>query len=284
MKAQLPRITGVILALGALRALAADPVLPPSSDWGTTEVRWEHQGQRLLGRAKGGECAFPGDLPIIQASWEGDVLVGTVRVCQQGSGCAERALPLFAFFNPDDGTLTAHVRLDPGCQSPLVSEEGRLSLVPHADAPKKGEISTVSHRELKKKLPTHLEKAQDNLDRMKGREAFLEFSRALDGGEDRFKGYLGRGEAEMMLGRTRAAVRDYNKALALKPDAVAYYNLACAQSRLGMLSEGLESLRHAVRYGFADRMKLTRDPDLAPVRALHGFEQVLASVDAQTGR
>lgn len=279
MKAQLPRIIGVILALGALRALAADPVLPPSSDWGATEVRWEKQGTQVMGRATGGECGFGADLPTVVASWEGDVLVGTIRVCQKGPGCAERALPLFAFFNSSDGTLTADVMLDPGCASPLVNA-GRISVVPHSDAPAEGEAG--ARRDPRKK--SHLEQGNDYLKRVNGRKALVEFERALQADEDSFTAYLGRGEAEMMLQRPQQAMKDYRRALALKPDGVAYYNLACVQSRLRQPADALDSLRRAVEHGFTDRVKVLRDPDLAPLRELPGFQRVLSQMSAQTGR
>lgn len=280
MKAQLPRITGFILALLAAQGLAADPVLPAVSDWAGTPVRWEVQGDQVLGRASGGECGFSTDVPAVVGAWEGDVLVGTVRVCQKGPTCSHRTVPLFAFFNPDDGSLTADVLLDPGCSAPLV-REGRLLFTARAETAA-GE-ATSSRRD-RRRGKSHLELGNDSLRQMNGRQALAEFERALQSGEDRFTAYLGRGEAQMLLDHPQRAIRDYRRALALKPDGLAYYNLACVQSRLNAPRDAVLSLAHAVDYGFADRLKLLRDPDLAGVRELPAFQQVLAQLEAKAGR
>lgn len=274
MMAQLPRITGLILALGAVQALAADPVLPPASDWGGTVVRWEKQGSQVLGRAEGGECGFAGDVPTVVASWEGDLLVGTVRVCEHGPGCSEQALPLFAFFNSEDGSLSAEVALDRGCSSPLVKPGGRIALLPHTE----GAASAEANPRRDGRRKSHLELGNDYLRRVNGRRALAEFERALQAGEDSFTAYLGRGEAQMMLQRPQAALRDYRRALAIKQDGLAYYNLACVQSRLSEPTEALESLRRAAQLGFSDRVKVMRDPDLAAVRELPAFQRVLAQM------
>jgi tetratricopeptide (TPR) repeat protein len=280
MMAQLPRITGLLLALGAVQALAADPVLPPASDWGATVVHWERQGGRVLGRATGGECGFAGDVPTVVASWAGDLLVGTVRVCEKGPGCSEQALPLFAFFNPDDGSLTAELALDRGCTSPLVKTGGRVLLIPHVEGA--AELEPRVQREGHGRK-SHLELGNDYLRRVNGRRALAEFERALQAGEDSFTAYLGRGEAQMMLQRPQSALRDYRRALAIKPDGLAYYNLACVQSRLSEPTDALESLKRAVQHGFTDRVKVLRDPDLAAVRELPAFQRVLAQMQAMSG-
>jgi tetratricopeptide (TPR) repeat protein len=287
MLRQLPRITGFLLAFGAAQALAADPVLPPASDLGQTEIRWEKVGNRLLGRAEGGECALVGDVPAVVGEWTGDVLVGTLRVCQKGPGCHERAMPLFAFFNSEDGTLTADVPLDAGCTSPWVTD-GRVTLRPHTDGPTSSSAVAEALRAAREAgaghAKSHLELGSAYLRKRNGRQALIEFQRALGAGEDAFTAYLGRGQAQALLDRPDRASKDYRHALAIKPDPDAFFNLACAQSRLQAEDDALESLKRAVAYGFSDRVKLMREPDLAPVRALPGFAQVMVALRGKSGR
>ncbi len=58
-------------------------------------------------------------------------------------------------------------------------------------------------------------------------------------------------------------------------DAVTWYNLACSYSLLGRLDEALESLRRAVSLGYDDFEYLMKDPDLANVRRVPTFRQLI---------
>lgn len=53
----------------------------------------------------------------------------------------------------------------------------------------------------------------------------------------------------------------------LRPNSPgAYYNLACAQSRLGKLDAAVQALRHSVTLGFRDEKHMQQDPDLENLR------------------
>ena len=54
-----------------------------------------------------------------------------------------------------------------------------------------------------------------------------------------------------------------------------WYNLACVQARTGRLVEALDSLNRALRYGFSDFRRLQRDPALAPLRDMGGYDEIL---------
>jgi len=58
---------------------------------------------------------------------------------------------------------------------------------------------------------------------------------------------------------------------------VAHYNLACLRARQGAAEQALAELRLAVDSGFSDASALRRDPDLAAVRTVPGFQEVVAS-------
>lgn len=75
------------------------------------------------------------------------------------------------------------------------------------------------------------------------------------------------GEAEAFL----------RQAIAQFPDApVHHYNLAAALARQNKPAEALDSLSTAIDFGFTSQAALQRDPDLASIRGLPGFQDVLA--------
>jgi hypothetical protein len=56
---------------------------------------------------------------------------------------------------------------------------------------------------------------------------------------------------------------------------VPYYNLACILGQQGRLEEAERMLRSAVTRGFADRVRLTTDPDLAPLRTSEEYHAII---------
>ncbi|HVE81719.1 MAG TPA: hypothetical protein VND93_02680, partial [Myxococcales bacterium] len=66
----------------------------------------------------GGPCAFDIGRPVVDGAIQGDVLVGSVTLCQTGPACEERTYPFLGFVSQDDGAVVADVKLDPGCDSP----------------------------------------------------------------------------------------------------------------------------------------------------------------------
>src|SRR5947207_13726441 len=68
-----------------------------------------------------------------------------------------------------------------------------------------------------------------------------------------------------------------DEALALAPDdPVNLYNLACAKARLGKADAAVGCLERAAAAGFSDFALISRDPDLAPARALPRFNTLIA--------
>lgn len=89
--------------------------------------------------------------------------------------------------------------------------------------------------------------------------------------------------ALLQLGELYSRARRFGDALAMDLRLVAIapvdpsvrYNLACSQAQTGDRDGALRSLGDAVRLGYRDLKHMTRDPDLATVRELPGFESVL---------
>ncbi len=58
-------------------------------------------------------------------------------------------------------------------------------------------------------------------------------------------------------------------------DGTAWYNLACAQARLGRVTEAITSLNTAVDLGFAAIRHMEKDPDLASLHGKSAFKKLL---------
>lgn len=80
---------------------------------------------------------------------------------------------------------------------------------------------------------------------------------------------------------------DYDKArnllgqiLAMDPqNPVAWYNMACVESRSGSPDKALGNLDKAVELGYLDFAGMERDEDLQPLRSLAGYKQLIQKKD-----
>lgn len=90
------------------------------------------------------------------------------------------------------------------------------------------------------------------------------------------------GLAEMYRHRYTEALNAYQRSLAagLPPFAQvnAYYNMACANARLGEKDKAFENLDKAIEAGFNNRRLMSEDEDLASIRSDQRFEALLARI------
>lgn len=99
-------------------------------------------------------------------------------------------------------------------------------------------------------------------------------------------------EARRATQLTRQAIqyirqRDWNRAEAVLDEALGFvpedpvnlYNLACVKSQRGQPDIAVEILERAAAAGFSDFVLITRDPDLAPLRALPRFKALVEQKD-----
>jgi hypothetical protein len=262
-------------ALWLLPAVAvAIPQLPERARWGAEgELRWESpDGVRVLGRAgTPNPCGYEAGRTVVDAAWEGGVLVGTVRVCTSGTSCAEGEQPYFAIYNGADGTLIADVPLPEGCTSPGLDGR-RLVLAPRA--------------RLRTDLPRHIALGTQALEERRGKAARLEFEKALAAKEDPARAYLGLGESAVLLGQNDVAIEAYRKAFQYAPGSLVLYNLACAQARKGDLEESFQALEDAMKHGFNAAEEMVKDPDLQALRKQDGarFAALVQRARANAGR
>jgi hypothetical protein len=123
--------TTLCALIGAGPALAAVPLLASRARWGGKGVlSWQAVNEHVLGRAgEPNPCGFEAGRAVVDAAWEGDVLVGRLTLC---TSCGERTVPYLGVHVSANGTLVADVSLVPGCESPGL-ERGRLVLAPLAE-------------------------------------------------------------------------------------------------------------------------------------------------------
>lgn len=262
--------TTLCALIGAGPALAAVPLLASRARWGGKGVlSWQAVNEHVLGRAgEPNPCGFEAGRAVVDAAWEGDVLVGRLTLC---TSCGERTVPYLGVHVSANGTLVADVSLVPGCESPGL-ERGRLVLAPLAEPTGR---PPLSH---------HLEAGEKLLQLRRGKAAQVEFQKALTAKEDPGKAWLGLGLASVLLGDSQGAVAAYERARAFAPSVLLSYNLACALARLGHVDEALVSLSDSIERGFAASDDLLHDPDLAPLRGDPRFSALLVRTKSNEER
>jgi hypothetical protein len=233
-------------------------------------LHWQSIDDRVLGRAGDpNPCGFEVGRAVVDAVWEGDVLVGRLTLCTR---CGERTVPYLGVHVAANGVVVADVPLAAGCESPAL-HAGRLVLSPLAE-PSSG----------RPPLSRHLEAGEKLLQLRRAKAAQGEFQRALAAREDPGKAWLGLGLAAVLLGYNPGALEAYQRARVFAPSALLSYNLACAQARLGRVDDAVNSLSDAVDRGWAAPDDLLQDPDLGPVRADGRFTALLARARANRER
>jgi Flp pilus assembly protein TadD len=223
------------------------------------------EGDRLSGHAAGkGACGFEEKRRILEGQFQGNVLVGSVLLCQTGVACAaERSYPLLAFYNPADQSLSAYVRLEPGCQSQGLREGGALLLQPSSEpspgqaaAPGVGTANPAA-------AAAEFEEGQRLLAARDYAGAAQHFQVGLTYDERNWAAYQLLGVAEFFRGRLPAALAAYERSAQLNPqEPTTFFNLACAHSRLKDRTSALRDLRRAVDLGFALPEEMRQDADL----------------------
>jgi tetratricopeptide (TPR) repeat protein len=73
----------------------------------------------------------------------------------------------------------------------------------------------------------------------------------------------------------RALQLDRRLVRLIPEDAIAWYNLACSYTVLGMIDPGFFALQRALELGYAYARRLRRDPDLKALRRDPRFDRLL---------
>lgn len=260
-----PPLLSLLLLLagapGAVHAAAPEVQgLYRADPLGTLLLRRE--GERVSGSARaGGACGFEDKRRILEGQFQGNVLVGSVLLCQTGAACAaERSYPLLAFYNPASRTLSGRVRLEPGCRSEGLREGGVLVLV----ATGAGETEPAPAGTTNPQAAARaFERGQQLLGARDYAGAAQHFQVGISYDERNWAAYQGLGVAEFFRGRVPAALAAYERSAELNPqEPTTFFNLACAHARLKDRTSALRELRRAVELGFALPEEMRQDADL----------------------
>ncbi|MFZ5469375.1 MAG: tetratricopeptide repeat protein [Myxococcota bacterium] len=237
------------------------------------------EDDRVSGKyVSGGACAFEADQRIIEGRFEGNVLVGSVLLCQTGAACPPKVYPWLAVYHPVSGTLFGEVKLDAACTSPALAGTRLLvSALAAGERPSAGKLSGSSAALIAKKKSNgkkNLELHKDAL--LKGKRlleagdfagAAQQFAVGISYNESNWTAYFGLGVAEFKRGNVLKAIASYERARELarnvrQNEADISYNLACAHSRLGDKKAALAHLKSAVKQGFSLPEAMSSDADL----------------------
>jgi hypothetical protein len=241
------------------------------------------RGDRVTGySAVGGPCNFFPKRRVLDGQLQGNVLVGTVTLCQTGPACGERVYPFLGFVDPGDGTVTGEVKLDAGCVSPAL-EVSRLVLEPSEDSKLKVRANPRKAADLARMA---LVKAQRLLEAGDYAGAAQQFEVGLSYSDQNWVAYLGLGVAELRRGNVPRSMDAFERSRDLaraagQDHSDIHYNLACAQTRSGDKRGAMESLKRAVKLGFALPEMLSSEQDLQPLHEEAEFKTLVKKASEQ---
>jgi tetratricopeptide (TPR) repeat protein len=242
-------------------------------------------------------------MQVLSGTFEGDVFLGTVFICQVGPSCeTEKAFPFFAVYH--GGALAGDVKLDVGCSSPglegrrlnvaVASPEDRLLISQDSE----NSASSIAGKNSNRKELEARAREAFNAGQLKIKEnnfsaarTALERSISYDDGD--WKTWMLLGQVELKLGNAAKGLECLQKAiLAARPPKARltdqelgdlFYNHACAQARNGKKKDAITSLRSAFRVGDLAELiaNAQEDPDLDALREEPDFKKVLADAKAK---
>jgi tetratricopeptide (TPR) repeat protein len=227
--------------------------------WGKIDLGVEDG--RLVGHATAGNpCGFAQHFTVLEGALQGRVLVGQYSVCLQGGKECPRVqvLPVLGFYNPEEGSMTAFVRTQKGCLSPVLGQEGLVVLRSPEAMAASAEAARTSPAggRPSKRNPEGAKGALERGDRLlrerKWGDSVVEFERSIALGEQSWVVYFGLGTAQLMRHQIGEAIANLRRAQDInKREPSIAYHLACAHSRLGDKKQALFFLEQAVRLGYA---------------------------------
>ncbi len=106
------------------------------------------------------------------------------------------------------------------------------------------------------------------------------FELAVESNPDDLELLLALGSAYSRLGDVQKSLEVDLRLVDARPDEpIFHYNLACSYSLVGQLDSAFDSLRDAIRLGYADLEHLTMDRDLDNLKRDRRFHQIIAELE-----
>jgi tetratricopeptide (TPR) repeat protein len=100
-------------------------------------------------------------------------------------------------------------------------------------------------------------------------------SKAVNAGVMNREGYSQLGFALLVADKNKESALWYEKAVALEPRGVDYYNLGCAYAKTNNAEKALPALEQAVKHGYSSKQQFESDGDLASLRSNDRFKDLL---------
>ncbi|MFO0597631.1 MAG: hypothetical protein U0228_20160 [Myxococcaceae bacterium] len=244
---------------------------------------------KVIGKVRQSQqCIFPPDTQVVSGTFEGGVFVGSVTLCQEGNGCAQKTYPMLGVYHVD--SIAAFIHLDSGCSSRAL-DRNSLFLRPATLEEKQRLVNDNSAMLIASKGKTATQIAAEEfaagkkaIDDNKFDIAREHFKRSLELDPTPWQTMLGFGNAEIRLGRPQVGLEYVDKALnaaTTKKESAGmlaqiHYNRACAQVAVGDSKAAIASLRQAVKLGGAANFVegLATDPDFNKIREDKDFKQL----------
>jgi hypothetical protein len=221
------------------------------------------QDGKVTGKLKlPGVCSFPPDTTVISGVFEGQVLVASVMLCQDGESCpSQRIVPMLGFLRDD--AVVGQIRLELDCTSPALDGKS-LHIRPASVDEKKlvlgAENSAAQLAQRQTRVDPAVAAAQSvmvGLEQLEqknyaqAREAF----RAAYELDPRWESLRGIGLAELKLGHAAQALEQLNKAMQMAQRAKVgdaalqdlHYHRARALAATGRVPETIAALEQAVK-------------------------------------
>ncbi|WP_224245218.1 tetratricopeptide repeat protein [Hyalangium gracile] len=276
-------------------AAADRPVLSgrfQAEAYATLELKTE--GDHVTGHVvHGGDCRFDAQREVLVGSFEGSVLVARLTLCQKGDLCPpDQTYTVLGFYNEEDSSVVAHVRLSPGCTSQAVQKSGRFVLTPVGKEGSRGpggehwpDPGGMNIQEAAKEAS---KLGQQFYKQSKWGEAAAQFRQSIeiDPGDENWPAYLGLGSSLLKQNKTVQAIKELDKAHRARPqNSFILYMLGSAHAQKRDKPKAMDYLRSAVKMGFDLSSYVETDPDLTRVMNLDPqFKELLKSSREKNAR
>lgn len=113
-------------------------------------------------------------------------------------------------------------------------------------------------------------------------KAANDYSKAISLGAKNPYAYEGRGLFYLSNGKYNEALADFQKAVKLDPQCSSvYYNISCVYSLQNNLGESIKYLQQAVDLGFNECKQIEEDKDLANIRHLPEYNEIIDKIKSK---
>ncbi len=291
-----------LVAIGGPLCASAGPTLKGiyrAAGLGLLDV--STSGGRVVGKFRtGGSCSYSVDDEVLNGSFEGNVFVGTLSLCQTGEGCTDstKLYPLMAFAVGKE--LAGEVPLPDKCASPGLTGGNRFTLEEataeerqQATQPTKAITDKIPKNATKKDKEAiaarELASATEHFNKGRFGLAADGFELAIAAGNETWGPVMMLGVCKVKLRKWKDGKSMIEKGLKLggknvPPElrALSGYALAVVAEASGQRAEAFTMLRSSVALSNAPGAmvnELKFDPDLKKLRNDPGFPKLLDDLE-----